>query len=99
MGTKAPLGLVPVVLMLQCQVATDEDCGDEDQHDAVITEFSKAGSRAFHLEFRYMVNQLPPTVMKPKKKTSRPVVPTVLAIKVCKVTHGDACRDVPRMFA
>jgi len=41
----------------------------------VATEFWNAGSRPFHFEFRYMMNQLPPTTMKPKKKTASPASP------------------------
>ena len=41
----------------------------------VITEFWKAGSRPFHLEFRYMMNQLPPTTTKPNMNTVSPRMP------------------------
>lgn len=38
----------------------------------VITEFWNAGSSPFHCEFKYMMNQFPPTTMNPKKKMPSP---------------------------
>ena len=44
----------------------------------VITALQNAGSSAFHLEFKYMMNQLPPTTMNPKKNSARPTIPPAI---------------------